>query len=356
MMGAQDRFGYEKKIQYLDLYAGPGQYDDGTESTPILVLKQAIANPKLCERLFAIFNDANIDFVNTLRLGIDRIPGIDLLHYKPVVNCSAVDDDLVQKIVANSTVPTFFFADPFGYKGISLALLNSALKEFGSDCVFFFNSNRVNSALQNQKVENRMNDLFGKQNADRLREMLRDLQPHERELAIVEEFCNAIRGAMSSTLIANGKLYILPFRFRHEVSDMTSHYLIFISKHVRGYEIMKDIMARESSSHEQGVASFEYNQATIRQPFLLGLNRPVDDLAKMLIEAFAGREIRMVQIYEEHNVDTPFIKKNYKDALAQLETENLIRVDPPAQKRPKRNGIVSFKDEAIVTFLVKNNS
>jgi hypothetical protein len=32
--------------------------------------------------------------------------------------------------------------------------------------------------------------------------------------------------------------------------------LIFVSKHFKGYEIMKIIMAKESSTEDQGVASF----------------------------------------------------------------------------------------------------
>ena len=32
----------EKKIAYLDLFAGPGRYRDGAKSTPLLILEKAI--------------------------------------------------------------------------------------------------------------------------------------------------------------------------------------------------------------------------------------------------------------------------------------------------------------------------
>ena len=38
-------------------------------------------------------------------------------------------------------------------------------------------------------------------------------------------------------------------------SPQVSNYLVFVSKHFKGYEIMKDIMAAESSTTEQGVPS-----------------------------------------------------------------------------------------------------
>ncbi len=48
---------YGGKIAYLDLFAGPGRYKDGTKSTPIRVLEQAIEEPDFRSMLVAIFND-----------------------------------------------------------------------------------------------------------------------------------------------------------------------------------------------------------------------------------------------------------------------------------------------------------
>ena len=116
-----------------------------------------------------------------------------------------------------------------------------------------------------------------------------------------------------------GGKYVLPFRFKNEKGNRTSHHLIFVSKHFKGYEIMKEIMAGESSSADQGVPSFEYSPASFLQPLLFELSRPLDDLEEMLLTKFAGRCVIMEQVYQEHNVDTPYIKKNYKDVLRKLE-------------------------------------
>ena len=48
---------HTQKIAYIDLFAGPGRYKDGTQSTPVKILKNAIAKPDLRERLVTIFND-----------------------------------------------------------------------------------------------------------------------------------------------------------------------------------------------------------------------------------------------------------------------------------------------------------
>lgn len=116
-----------------------------------------------------------------------------------------------------------------------------------------------------------------------------------------------------------GRRYVLPFTFKNETGARTSHYLIFVSKHVRGYDVMKDIMARASSVQDQGVASFSYCPADANTPLLFEFARPLSDLQDMLRSEFAGQTITMKDIYERHHVDRPFVKRNYKDALLALE-------------------------------------
>jgi hypothetical protein len=99
------------------------------------------------------------------------------------------------------------------------------------------------------------------------------LKPAERELTIVEE--------LSEALQEMGGKYVLPFCFSNEKGTRTSHYLIFVSKHFKGYEIMKEVMAKESSSANQGISSFEYCPADARQPLLFELSRPLDELEDM---------------------------------------------------------------------------
>ena len=127
----------------------------------------------------------------------------------------------------------------------------------------------------------------------------------------------------------------------------TSHHLFLVTKNSTGYDIMKDIMARESSKTEQGIASFEYNPldfSEVKQfPLLAGLvPRPLDELAEMLRKEFAGRTLRMVDVYNEHNVRRPYVKKNYKDALLMLERDGRITAS-----EHRRN---SFADHIEVAF------
>lgn len=96
---------------------------------------------------------------------------------------------------------------------------------------------------------------------------------------------------------------------------------------------MKDIMAGESSRTEQGVASFEYNPATLSQPLLFEFSRPLDELENMLLDGFAGESMTMETIYNRHHIGKRYIKKNYKDALLKLEAEGKITAVPAKRRK-----------------------
>jgi three-Cys-motif partner protein len=318
MMAVQDRMKgrFGEKIAYLDLFAGPGRYEDGTKSTPLVILEHAIANEKLRNRLQTIFNDKDENNTKSLENAIHKLPGIGTLKYPPMIRHAEIGTEIVKLFEQWKMIPTFFFVDPWGYKGLSLQLVNAVLKDWGCDCLFFFNYNRISMGLPNELVEEHMNALFGEERANKLRARVERLPSRDRELEIVEELCQAIK--------ETGKKFVLPFRFKDEHGRRTSHHLIFVSKDFRGYEIMREVMARESSSKTQGVASFEYNPATARQRFLFELNKPLDQLEGMLLDTFADRMLTRDQVYQEHSIDRPYIKKNYTEALLALEAKGKV--------------------------------
>ena len=330
------------RIAYIDLFAGPGRYDDGTVSTPLLVLEKAIQDDDLRQMLMAIFNDADAAHCHALEQAIRSLPGIESLTHKPQVHNQDVGIEIISMFEKMKLVPTLFFIDPWGYKGLSLRLINSVLRNWGCDCIFFFNYNRISMGLPNEAVEDHMNALFGSDRADALRPTLRDLSPTDRELAIVAALCDALREM--------GGEYVLPFRFHHPRVGRTSHHLVFVSKHPLGYKIMKGIMAAESTTADQGVPSFEYNPALGKQGLLFDLSRPLDDLREMVLQRFAGQILNFDGIFEQHHVNTPFIESNYRDVLGELENDGIIQVDRPSRARKTYKGKPAYGKGTMITF------
>jgi hypothetical protein len=220
-----------------------------------------------------------------------------------------------------------------------LRLVNAVIKDWACECIFFFNYNRVRMGLGNPYVEDHMNALFDKDRADALRAELRFLDPADCELAIVERLCEALNPGRTR--------FVLPFRFRNAQGNRTSHHLIFVTKHFRGYEIMKGVMARESSQTQQGVATLEYNPADRRYPVLFDLARPLEELEGLLLCDFAGKTVAFKQLYESHSVGKPYIGSNYRQVLKKMEDEGIITSEKPgAQKRRKG----TFADDVVITF------
>lgn len=334
-----------EKIAYVDIFAGPGIYKDGTESTPVQILKRAVADDKMRRMLVTVFNDSAAENVKSLERTIRSIPDITLLKHAPDIHNVTVGSEIVKVFQGMRLVPTLLFVDPFGYKGLTLDLIGSVLKDWGCECIFFFNYLRINMAIDNPVFVDHMNAIFGKERAAALRKRLEPMGPETRELTIVEELFEALK--------EKGGKYGLPFRFKKGAGVRTSHHLIFVTKNILGYEIMKDIMARKSSDSQKGAASFEFNPATSDQPLLFQFNRPVEDLGDMLLDEFAGRTKTMREVYYEHNVGRPFVRPNYKDVLARLEADGKIKTDPPASQRKKIKGKITFADDVKITFSSK---
>ena len=324
----------EGKVAYIDLYAGPGTYADGTKSTPIRILESAIRDERLRKGLVTVFNDRDAGLCAQLRDNIACLPGSERLKYPPQIYAQEVDGGFEATFSQIRLIPTLLFLDPWGYKGVTVGLVGSVVKDWGCDCILFFNYNRINMGLSNEEVENHVDGFFGRQSADSLRLQIKGKSPYERERAVVRQLVAGLRQAHAK--------YVLAFRFRTDDDSRTSHYLIFASKHFRGYHVMKDIMARASTFDVQDVPSFEYNPARARQPALLDDSCPLDALEQRLPKDFAGRSLTMKEVYEEDSVEKPYLKRNYKAVLQKLESAGKI-------KAAKHRG-GTFGDDVKATF------
>jgi three-Cys-motif partner protein len=333
------------KIGYVDLFAGRGRYNDGSPSTPLRILEGAIRDKDISQMLIAVFNDRDHDNAVSLKAEIGLLPNIKLLKYEPKVRNREIDDQLARILQRTATIPILYFLDPWGYKGLSLALLNAAIKSWGSDCIFFFNYNRINAALSNPVFTENMNSLFGAEGAHRLRRELHGKEPWQRQELIITELKRA--------LARLGGRYSIEYCFKNDGGHKTSHFLIFTSKNVLGYNIMKQIMAGESSSNDHGVASFQFNPLDItdrpEQGTLFEPPNAVDDLASTLVKEYAGRKITVGEIYRKHNVGRRFILRNYQDAIKKLDADGRVRTNPPIDKRIRAHK-VTLSETVEITF------
>lgn len=333
----------EDRLAYIDLFAGPGRFEDGKASTPLWILNYAIQNPKLCSRLVTTFNDKKTDYANQLLEEVRNLPNVENLKYPPQVTNISIGSQIADIFHENRLEPTLFFIDPWGYKGLSLELIGNTIKQWGCDCIFFFNYNRINPGITNPAVIDLMDSLFGTYRAEGLRQRVRGRTPDDRQSMIIDELIGALGDV--------GGKYVLPFEFESRFGDRPSHYIIFVSKEFRGYHIMKEVMA-SLSTDDWEVKRFEYVPMISPQMALfeeLARSHSIAALKDLLALACAGKVMKSVDVYEKNTVGTPYTNKNVKDAIIALEAEGRVTVDKSAKKR-MRLGNVTLGDDRVVTF------
>ena len=227
------------KIAYVDLCSGPGRFTDGIESTPLWVLRTAIKRPDISQRLVTIFNDVEASYTEQLRQEVQLLPNAENLAFAPRLSSVLMGPELIASLGDLSDTPTLFFIDPWGYKGLTLDLIGRAIRGWGSECIFFFNYNRVNLGISNPKVAQHMSDLFGNERFAQLRARVEGKESSTRQSIIMD--------TLTTSLEEVGGQYILPFEFMDDGRGRTSHYVIFVTKRFRGYDIMKENMISLSS-------------------------------------------------------------------------------------------------------------
>lgn len=335
----------QERIGYIDLFCGPGVYGNNKESTPILLLKEALQNINIAKKLQVIFNDADKDNIERLRASINLLPEIDAILPRISFSSLSVDSAVATHFNNMRLIPAFSFIDPFGYAGITRELIISLTKDKCCDCLFFLNYSRINAGISNPKVPHHIEALFGV-GIEVLRSSLLGLTPIQREEKIIEML------SKSFERINGQSAYVLPFRFCRAPGSRgsrTSHYLIFLSKHPLGYKIMKSIMCSAGGTDCDGVGTFEFIPVNNPQLSLLsGYNQTLEQLKDDLYNKYRGKMETVVKIFDQHNYGTPFVLTNYKEALRQLESEKKVRCNPA--ERVKRKGIITMADDVEVYF------
>ena len=129
-----------REIIYIDLFSGPGCFENGDPSTPLALLNliNAFQSDDIRNKLRIVLNDENSAFIEKLRTLVSTHDVRSRLKHEPIIsNKKAGEVDL--KVYTYKNVPIFSFIDPWGYKDVSAEQTWELVKNIGSDCVLFFN-------------------------------------------------------------------------------------------------------------------------------------------------------------------------------------------------------------------------
>lgn len=334
-------------MAYIDLFCGPGKYENDKLSAPLLIVQNTLANPTLLHKMRFVFNDKDSNNTAILQQSISKMDENAKLKGRVQFYNETVEQDFYSQLNIPANMPVLSFVDPFGYKGLTMNLINRLINNSGSDCIFFFNYNRINMALSsNTKFDEHLKSLFGDNRTAELKKQLAHQPPERREPIVLNALIDALRENKSN--------YVLPFKFYSTEMLRTSHFIIFVTKHPLACKIMKQIMYSNSAKDSDGVATFSFEDsrnfgAGFEQ--LTIFDRPIQSLRDDILREYTGRTVSVGSICNDVDCDfsNHFVSKNVKDVLKGLELEGKISVTT-GRKQKYRNGKLNMPDGAVIQF------
>ena len=312
-----------KSIRFIDLFAGPGIYDDGNVSTPILVGRNCKEDNTLCQLVQFIFNDNTYseqlkeNFINEFPEGTFA----KKVHFR---NRTVGECEEIYQYLERSTYegkynekPSLLFFDPFDYKGMRTKSLAKFLGYWGNEIFIFINTKRIHPALENDKFEDLMKSWFPT--------TLETIKRERRYKQSVSERLNLIiqnLGKEFSSLLKS-EVYYTAFRFQEEDIETTSHYLLHLTKGSRGFDLVKTVYNDYANVDTifDGVNTYTFDAKKVNEKMAALFDikaENIDKLKNEIYNEYAGRTISAYDLFEEHQTNCLYSKSHYTIALRKL--------------------------------------
>jgi len=318
-----------KAIRYIDLFAGPGYYKDGNPSTPILIARNCKKDTFLRENVKMYFNDN--EHAEILKSNFHKeFPSGTFKHEPYFADRTVGEEDRITEFLCKSTMnngkndfPSVLFIDPFGYKAIQTSILAEFLKFWGNEIFLFVNTKRIHPALENDKFEPLMKDLFPT--------TLDNIKDNRKYKSTVAERLQLIIDSLGQEYqnILKENVYYTAFKFQEEDIDATSHYILHFTKGDRGFDLIKTTyndFANVGTIFD-GVNTYTFDAKKIdnkHEEFFDLDDENINKLKDELLIIFAKKNITAHDLFEEHHPKTLYSRKHYTEALRKLVSENRI--------------------------------
>ena len=310
---------FQRDIWYIDLFCGPGCYEDGSASTPIKLLDviDSFKDDAVRARLKIVFNDHNKDYTEKLRQHIQMHPVLPRLKYQPqILNLKASEVDLSTYTRGNN--PVFSFGDPWGYKDVSMSQVWSLVKNRGSDCVLFFNSDRILQDISKpanaQDFQQIFGDLFEDAKAIQTDSTMSQRKKAEAFLTL---FSKNLYLTVQKEYGNKFKIFVLPFYVEADDKEKTSHYIVFISKAHKAIQEMRKVMIKHGNSIS---AELGYDSKDEMQISLLNRN---DDSSESIVKTIKTIFSQYQQFY-----GTKYTVASLSELMDRYEMWTMYRVLP----------------------------
>jgi three-Cys-motif partner protein len=328
---------WERRIIYLDGFAGPGIYSGGEVGSPVIALQTAVEHKlrKQFQEIMFFFIEKDRQRATMLKQVLEKrfpkLPGNIKYHvqgaeFAPTLK--QVLDELEQH--GARLAPTFAFLDPFGFSGFPMKLIGRLMSYDKCEVLITFMAGFVKRFLDELRAPV-LNDLFATGEWEKARSMHED-QRLRFLLNLYETQLKDVGGAS----------YVRSFGMIGPQNQLI-YYLVFGTKHWKGLEVMKEAMFKVD---RRGTYTFS-DLTDVNQTYLIDYTTEphwIPDAAKMVYDRFRGKSVSENEIHEFVITSTPFIYR--KSILRHLEKERPPKIVRVAGRQKK----FSYPEGCIITF------
>ncbi len=332
MFSQQARLGYEKKLIYVDGFAGPGLYWlDGTKcstipGSPIIIAKKAneFIEKDNTRQLVIIGVDNEQRCINSLQKLLKETNKYNQ-HWEATLSTFEETINKIFDYLNDNThhiAPSFFFIDPFGYSGFCMNTLKRILEHPRTELFINLNVYDINRFIEAEHATNCMHELFGNDEYQRVIQYSGD----NKISFLMDLYCKQLKD------LSKG-LFIQPFRVNATGQGTRPRYfLIHVSQNIKALKEMKNAMSKSATQ------PFRFEAIGIDPCRQLDLFEPTgEEMLKSKILEFISRSSNNKISYEGIEdwayQSTSGIAKEIKTALVSLESEKKIIIERKPRQR-----------------------
>ena len=327
-------------LWYIDGFAGPGEYLNHPEGSPLAALRAAedaraqtarwTAGTVRC----AFIEDDAKRFAHLNEL-LQEEPLREGITFKPI---EATFVDGLTELALHEPSPfgartaLFAFIDPFGPKGLAFDAVANLLSRPTCEVLINLDSDgigRIYLAGDNANHRERLNEVFGDRDWEHELEGVRREELPQRVLEMYKRRLRAIPRVR----------YAFAFEMQSS-ADRLDYHLVFASQHPVGLQKMKEVMR---GIDREGTYRFSDEHAGQRA--LFQFDRP-ETHAEQLENHFRGRKVAYREVDDFALNDSPFT--NAKKMLKVLEDQDRISI--ACSKSNRKRG--TYPEDAQATMVI----
>jgi three-Cys-motif partner protein len=328
---------YNKRVVYVDGFAGPGRYTGGEPGSPIIALEAALTHQaKLPGELVFLFIEERTDRADHLD---DEIAKLQLsssfkVHVERGTFAHKLGKTLDELDSDGSKIaPTFALIDPFGFSGIPYALIQRLLSKNKCEVLVTFMVDSINRWLTHpdDNIKSHVVETFGTEESIKIAEGTGD-----RATALKNLYHRQLNKAAK---------FVRYFEMRDRDRRLV-YYLFFASNNSLGHLKMKEAMWKVDP-----MGDFSFSDSTNPDQALLFNDPSIAPLVADLAAKFRPASqipVQRVELYVQDQ--TAYLRKHMGEALLQLETDGKLKVAENKTDGKKRRA-KTFPNEALVSFL-----